>query len=174
MLIKGILCASTYLLVYTSSSFFLSLPLNHIQGFPLTDASLGGTSFAVVSGHDVEGTDWGAFSQVPTLVILMAGRALPAIVDKLLTSTRRPAGFSGVAADSDRIQLSTAEDALLHLRHRAERGLDTPVVVVKSAGLPDQRVWRSTLGKVVTDTYGQELSPCVVVVGNASASVSSQ
>ena len=43
------------------------------QGIPLTDARVG-NSFAVVSGHDVEGTDWSAFSSIPTLVILMAGR----------------------------------------------------------------------------------------------------
>lgn len=40
------------------------------------------------------------------------------------------------------------------------------VAVVRSAGLPEQRVWRSSLAHVAVDTQGQgPLSPCVVVVG---------
>ena len=106
-----------------------------LQGFPLTDAAVGGTSFAVVSGHDVGGTDWDAFSRIPTLVVLMGGKGLSAIVEKLLEGGRGP-------------------------------GL--PVAVVRSAGLPAQRVWMSTLGQVVADTLGEELSPCVVIVGNVA------
>jgi siroheme synthase len=39
------------------------------------------------------------------------------------------------------------------------------VAVVRNAGAPEQRVWRSTLGRVAADTAGSELSPCIVVVG---------
>ena len=117
----------------------------------------------------MEGIDWAAFSRIPTLVILMAGRALPAIVNKLMNSTGQPGDFSDVAADSKGMRLNTAEDAVMQQGHRAGRGPDTPVVVVKAAGLVDQRVWHSTLGKVVSDTSGQDLSPCVVVIGNVSA-----
>lgn len=54
-------------------------------GFPLTDASVG-TSFAVVSGHDWEATDWSAFSKIPTLVVLMGGKALPHIAQQLMNN----------------------------------------------------------------------------------------
>lgn len=110
----------------------LAAPL--LAGFPLTDARLG-SSFAVVSGHDVEGIDWDAFSRIPTLVILMAGRGLPRIVQKLLALGRQAS---------------------------------TPVAVVHAAGLLKQRVWRSTLGCLVQDTEDQDLSPCVVVVGDVA------
>jgi hypothetical protein len=52
------------------------------SGFPLTHVELG-KSFAVVSGHDVEGTDWGAFSRIDTLVLLMAGTHLERISSRL-------------------------------------------------------------------------------------------
>jgi hypothetical protein len=51
-------------------------------GFPLTDAKLAG-AYAVVSAHDAASVDWAAFRAIPTLVILMGGRALPLIVQQL-------------------------------------------------------------------------------------------
>jgi siroheme synthase len=51
-------------------------------GFPLTDAQLAG-AYAVVSAHDAGSVDWAAFSAIPSLVILMGGRALPLIVQQL-------------------------------------------------------------------------------------------
>ncbi len=52
-------------------------------GFPVTDAEVG-TSFAVTSGHDAANTDWSAFKSIPTLLVLMGGKALPVIVEGLL------------------------------------------------------------------------------------------
>ncbi len=105
-----------------------------LAGLPLTDAQLG-FSFAVVSGHDVDGTDWGAFVRIPTLVVLMAGKALPRIVERLCDP------LAGAKA------------------------LDTPVAVIRAAGLPEQRTWQSTLSRVVQETAGEDLSPCIVIVG---------
>lgn len=51
-------------------------------GFPLTDTQLAG-AYAVVSGHDAAAVDWLAFRHIPTLVVLMAGTQLPAIVEQL-------------------------------------------------------------------------------------------
>jgi siroheme synthase len=51
-------------------------------GLPLTDAKLAG-AYAVVSAHDAGAVNWAAFSAIPTLVILMGGRALPVIVQQL-------------------------------------------------------------------------------------------
>jgi siroheme synthase len=53
-----------------------------LAGFPLTDAKLAG-AYAVVSAHDTASVDWAAFRAIPTLVILMGGRALPLIVQQL-------------------------------------------------------------------------------------------
>ncbi|KAG2485056.1 hypothetical protein HYH03_016154 [Edaphochlamys debaryana] len=111
----------------------LSAPL--FAGFPLTHKSLS-PSFTVVSGHDVDGTDWGAFAQLPTLAVLMAGRNLGRIVGKLVEVGWAP---------------------------------DTPVAVVRSAGLPEQRVWRSSLQAVEADTANAgPLSPCIVIIGRVA------
>lgn len=52
-------------------------------GFPLTDVALS-PSVAIVSGHDVEGTDWAAFRGIATLIILMAGKTLGDIAQRLI------------------------------------------------------------------------------------------
>lgn len=59
-------------------------------GFPLTDAQLS-RSFAVTTGHDADSAEWEKLAGVDTLVILMGGRNLPVIVQRL-TQLGRPAG----------------------------------------------------------------------------------
>lgn len=53
----------------------------------MTDVDVG-TSFAVVSGHEPERTDWRAFDRIPTLVVLMGGAALPTIAGELVAQGR--------------------------------------------------------------------------------------
>ncbi|KAF6262537.1 tetrapyrrole methylase [Scenedesmus sp. NREL 46B-D3] len=53
-----------------------------LAGLPLTDAKLAG-AYAVLSAHDAGCMDWAAVKAVPTLVILMGGRALALIVQQL-------------------------------------------------------------------------------------------
>jgi siroheme synthase len=40
--------------------------------------------------------------------------------------------------------------------------------VIRAAGTPEQRVWRSSLSRVAADTAGEKLSPCVIVVGQVA------
>ncbi len=61
-------------------------------GVPLTHRGLA-TGFAVVTGHECvtsSGTDWEALARIPTLVILMGVRRIPAIVERLLAAGRAP------------------------------------------------------------------------------------
>lgn len=53
-----------------------------VAGFPLTDTEVG-KSFAVMSGHKPEDTDWSAFSKIDTLVVLMVGRNLATLMGLL-------------------------------------------------------------------------------------------
>jgi len=46
---------------------------------------------------------------------------------------------------------------------------DTPVAVVHAATLDSQRVWRGTLGSIAAQTEGEQLSPCIIVVGRVVA-----
>ena len=159
----------------------------------------------------MEGTDWSAFSSIPTLVILMAGRRVGGVVggeclDGIdLTSHVEympEVGLPVSCALSNSIQLVYIFylACLCHMLYRifnyqytyssAIRGLPKivekllalgagstakarwgpkmPVVVVRSAGLPQQRVWYSTLSEVVASTAGEDLSPCVVVIGEVA------
>jgi hypothetical protein len=160
-------------------------------GFPLTDASVG-RQFAVTTGHDVEGMDWGPLAAMDALVILMGGANLPAIAQRLMqhgrppgTPVRREDGLAGGAARLPRGARGSRFDPVTmrrpapvaHARclflaaDQAGRSLARAragwgqVAVVRAAGAPDQRVWRSSLGRVAADTAGEKLSPCIVVVG---------
>jgi siroheme synthase len=44
----------------------------------------------VTTGHDVDGTDWGAFAGIDTLVVLMGGSSLGAIMRRLAEHGRPP------------------------------------------------------------------------------------
>jgi uroporphyrin-III C-methyltransferase len=59
----------------------LAAPL--LAGIPLTDPVLS-RCFAVLTAHEIEVLDWETLSRLETLVILMGGRNLAEIVNKLL------------------------------------------------------------------------------------------
>lgn len=42
---------------------------------------------------------------------------------------------------------------------------DTPVAVIRDAGLPEMKVWRGTLGSIVQLTKNESLSPCIILIG---------
>ena len=44
----------------------------------------------------------------------------------------------------------------------------TPAALVRWAGHPEQKVWRSTLAEMADATRGEELSPAVLVVGEVA------
>jgi len=49
------------------------------------------------------------------------------------------------------------------------RSPQTPVVIVRWGGRPQQQVWRGTLADIVAQTVDQALSPSVIVVGEVAA-----
>lgn len=65
----------------------LAAPL--FAGIPLTDPVLSRT-FVVCSAHDPDALNWEALAQIDTLVVLMAGRTLPMVVQQLLRHGRAP------------------------------------------------------------------------------------
>jgi uroporphyrin-III C-methyltransferase / precorrin-2 dehydrogenase / sirohydrochlorin ferrochelatase len=66
-------------------------------GIPLTHRTIA-SGFAVVTGHlcndpsgaggDIHDLDWSALARIPTLVVLMGLRAMPSIVERLVTNGR--------------------------------------------------------------------------------------
>ncbi len=65
----------------------LAAPL--LAGIPLTDPVLS-RGFGVFTAHQIEALNWEALAQLPTLVLLMGGRNLGAIVQQLLSHGRSP------------------------------------------------------------------------------------
>jgi uroporphyrinogen III methyltransferase / synthase len=65
----------------------LAAPL--FASIPLTDPVLS-RGFAVVTAHLVDDLDWESLGKIETVVVLMGGKALPAVVQKLLLHDRSP------------------------------------------------------------------------------------
>lgn len=65
----------------------LAAPL--LAGIPLTDP-VWSHGFAVVTAHDLELLDWQTLAQLQTLVVLMGGRNLSGIVERLRSLGKRP------------------------------------------------------------------------------------
>jgi uroporphyrinogen III methyltransferase / synthase len=49
------------------------------------------------------------------------------------------------------------------LKH--DRAADTPIAAIRWAGTPQQQVWVSDLGQILSETANVELSPAVIVIG---------
>ncbi|WIA09267.1 hypothetical protein OEZ85_008675 [Tetradesmus obliquus] len=109
-----------------------------LAGLPLTDAKLAG-AYAVVSAHDAAAVDWAAFSDIPTLVILMGGRALPLIV-QLLQATGWPDSTPvAVVKAAGTAAQATWFSTLAHVQQDTKPGAPlSPCIIVvgRVAGLP--------------------------------------
>ncbi|MEO0648118.1 MAG: uroporphyrinogen-III C-methyltransferase [Cyanobacteria bacterium J06650_10] len=60
-----------------------------LAGVPLTDPVLS-RGFGVFTAHDLDALDWQALARLETLVMLMGGRRLREICDRLITHNKRP------------------------------------------------------------------------------------
>ena len=83
--IEALMAANCAFEVVPGISSALAAP--ELAGIPLTDPVLS-RCFAVLTAHEPEQLDWEALTQIPTLVILMGGQQLPAIVYQLLRHGR--------------------------------------------------------------------------------------
>eukprot|EP00891_Asterochloris_glomerata_P007399 jgi/Astpho2/7399/Aster-01986 len=118
----------------------LAAPL--LAGFPLTDTTLS-TSFTVATAHDPASMDWQTLARAGTLVLLMAGSNVAAIMEHLQTAGR------------------PANEPVSCLR----------VVVIRAAGTEEQQVWRGSIASIAEQVASQKLSPCIVCVGHVSSLV---
>lgn len=104
-------------------------------GIPVTHRSAS-RSFAVVTGHTVDGLDapnWQALAQIDTLVVLMGVATAGEIAERLIAAGRSP---------------------------------ETPAAVVQSATLPDQRQVITTLATLAQAMRDAEIgTPAVLVIG---------
>ncbi|MBE9032712.1 uroporphyrinogen-III C-methyltransferase [filamentous cyanobacterium LEGE 11480] len=83
--IQALKAANCQFEVIPGISSVLAAPL--LAAIPLTDRVLS-RSFTVVSAHAPDELDWETLAAVDTLVILMGGRTLPTIIDRLLSHSK--------------------------------------------------------------------------------------
>lgn len=127
--IQALKAANCRFEVIPGISSILAAPL--FAAIPLTDLVLS-KAFTVMSGHDLDNLDWVTLAAVDTLVILMGGRTLPDIIDRLLTHDKLP---------------------------------QSAIAIIQWAGQPQQKIWTGTLANILFQTKGEQLSPCVIVIG---------
>lgn len=107
-------------------------------GIPVTQRGMS-RSFAVVTGHTLDGDDaanWSALAQLDTLVVLMGVAHVGEIAASLMAAGRAP---------------------------------DTPAAAIQSATLPDQRQVVATLGTLAQAMAAAEIgAPAVLVFGDVA------
>lgn len=106
-----------------------------LAGVPLTDPVLS-RGFGVFTAHDLDALDWEVIARLQTIVLLMGGRRLREICDRILTQQRRG---------------------------------DTPMLIVRWAGQPQQQIWQGTLLSLPQIVGAQKLSPCIIIIGEVVA-----
>lgn len=105
----------------------LAAPL--LAGIPVTDPVLS-SHFAVLTAHDLELHNWDALAHMATLVILMGGRALPHICDRLITHGKRPETPIVVIHRAGQTQQQLWEGTLLNMAQRTRGATLSPCVIV--------------------------------------------
>jgi len=100
-----------------------------LAGIPLTDPVLG-SNFAVLTAHDLELHDWSALASLSGLVILMGGRAIAAICDRLIHHGKRPETPVAIIRWASQPQQQVWEGTLLNIPQRTKGETLSPCIVV--------------------------------------------
>ncbi len=100
-----------------------------IAGIPLTDPVLS-SNFAVLTAHDLELHNWEALAPIATLVILMGGRSLPEICDRLIHQGKRPETPVAVICWASQPQQQIWEGTLLNISQRTKGAKLSPCIIV--------------------------------------------
>lgn len=157
----------------------------HLGGIPLTDALLNCQSFGVWSGTDAFGKSIGMDSDcsdelgftrdglsVDTLVFLMIGRLdkLEGLCNSLIKSEKRDGDMED-GGNQRKWDANTPCAVIQNAGGRnLSRGKDIENYCSSIDDRPIQKVWRSTLGKIVSDIRNEDdtiasVSPAVFIVG---------
>lgn len=54
---------------------------------------------------------------------------------------------------------------IVHQLLRHKRNRQTPVAIIQNCATPKQQIWIGNLGDILRQTYAEDLSPCVIIVG---------
>lgn len=105
----------------------LAAPL--LAGIPLTDPVLS-PGFAVVTAHDLEALDWAALAALKTLVILMGGRQLEAITQRLMHHGLSPETGVAIIRWASQPQQTIWQGTLINITQRTKGESLSPCIIV--------------------------------------------
>ena len=100
-----------------------------LAGIPLTDPVLG-SNFAVLTAHDLDLQNWQALAQITTLVILMGGKNLPDICDRLISQNKRPETPVAIIRWASQPQQQIWEGTLISITQKTKGEKLSPCVIV--------------------------------------------
>ncbi|MBJ7899545.1 MAG: uroporphyrinogen-III C-methyltransferase [Cyanobacteria bacterium RI_101] len=100
-----------------------------LAGIPLTDREWGQTA-TILTGHDPAGLDWATLSHLDTLVILMGGRNLEAIVQALQTQVKSPETPCALIRDGGRPGQKVWLGTLATITEKTKGERRSPCVIV--------------------------------------------
>lgn len=122
----------------------LAAPL--LADIPLTDP-VWSHSFAVVTAHNMDVPDWPALAQLQTLVVLMGGRNLGAIAQRLRTSGKRSETPVAVIRWAGQPQQQIWEGTLLSIEQTTRGESLSPCVIVIGEVVGLRRYLAPALGR---------------------------
>ncbi|MBE9079894.1 uroporphyrinogen-III C-methyltransferase [Romeria aff. gracilis LEGE 07310] len=105
----------------------LAAPL--LAGIPLTDPVLS-RGFGVFTVHDLDGLDWSALSRLETLVLLMGGRRLPEICQRLQQHGQRGEMPVAVIRWASQPQQQVWQGTLLSISQQTRGARLSPCIIV--------------------------------------------
>lgn len=100
-----------------------------LASIPLTDPVLG-SQFTVLTAHDMELHNWDALSQMAVLVVLMGGRALPEICDRLIRYGKRPETPIAIIRWASQPQQQVWTGTLLNIGQQIKGKKLSPCIIV--------------------------------------------
>lgn len=100
-----------------------------LASIPLTDPVLG-SQFTVLTAHDLELHDWGALARMSALVVLMGGRHLSEICDRLRRYGKRPETPVAVIRWASQPQQQIWIGTLLNIAQQTKAETLSPCIIV--------------------------------------------
>jgi len=100
-----------------------------LAGIPLTDPVLS-SQFAVVTAHDLEPQNWEALAQLSVLVVLMGGRNLGAVCDRLIRYGKRPETPVAIIRWASQPQQQIWDGTLLNIPQLTKGQKLSPCIIV--------------------------------------------
>jgi uroporphyrinogen III methyltransferase/synthase len=140
-----------------------------LAGIPLTDPVFS-RCFAVLTAHDPDALDWRSLAQLDTLVILMGGRNLPEILNRLRQHNRSPQTPISIIRWAGRPQQQIWEGTLANILMKITGISCSPCVIVIGEVVRLRHYWQPNREAIEPDVNGISISSSFDIAMSSSLS----